>query len=168
MRPFQLGHPAGRAGASATVTRATYEEAEDCCEPEGDCYSSRDPWYTQSQTSRPTYDVMWGSQQSRPLAATGTSATTAWQSEGDDYSRSQRHPIPLDAPDVALRGQRLMTYKERLMREEGRASQETGWARPSNRSYRPPVERSYQPPGGSSSGSKKAPYATVGGSTCRN
>ncbi len=57
-RPFRLGHPAGRAGASATVTRATYEETEDCCEPEGDCYSSRDPWYTQSQTSRPTYNVV--------------------------------------------------------------------------------------------------------------
>ncbi len=45
-RPYRLGHPAGRSGASATVTRATYEETEDCCEPEGDCYSSRDPWYT--------------------------------------------------------------------------------------------------------------------------
>ncbi len=60
-RPFRLGHPAGRSGASATVTRATYEESEDGCEPEGDCYSSRDLWYTQSQTSRPTYDVVWGS-----------------------------------------------------------------------------------------------------------
>ncbi len=140
-RPFRLGHPAGRASASATVTRATYEEAEDCCKLEGDCYSSRDPWYTQSQTSRPMYDVVWGSQQSRPVNATGMSAAAAWQPEGDDYSRSQRHLVPLDAPDVALRGQRLMAYEERLRREEGRVSQETGQARPSNRQYRPPVER---------------------------
>ncbi len=140
-RPFRLGHPARRVGASATVTRATYEETEDCCEPEGDCYSSRDPWYTQSQTSRPTYDVVWGSQQSRPKTATGMSAAAAWHPEGDDYSRSQRHPVPLDAPDVALRGQRLMAYEERLRREEGRVSLETGRAWLSNRSYRPLVER---------------------------
>ncbi len=140
-RPFRLGHPVGHAGPSATVTRATYEETEDCCEPEGDCYSSRDPWYTQSQTSRPTYDVVWGSQQSRPRTATGTSAAATWQIEGDDYSRSQRHPVPLDALDVALQGQRLMAYEERLRREGGRVNQETGRARPSNRSYRAPVER---------------------------
>ncbi len=28
------------------------------------------------------------------------------------------HPVPLDAPDVALRGQRLLGYGERLQREE--------------------------------------------------
>ncbi len=78
-RPFRLGHPAGRPSASATMNRATYEETEDCCEREGDCYSSRDPWYTQSQTSRPMYDVVWGSQQSRPKTATGMSAAAAWQ-----------------------------------------------------------------------------------------
>ena len=97
------------------------------------CYSSQDLWYTQSQTGRPTYDVVWGSQQSRPVTATGMSAAAAWHPEGDEYSRSQRQLVPLDAPDVALRGQRLMAYKERLRQEEGRASQETGWARPSNR-----------------------------------
>ncbi len=69
------------------------------------------------------------------------SAATAWQSEEDDYSRSQRHPVPLDAPDVALRGQRLMAYEEKLRREEGRASQEIGRARPASRQQRPPVER---------------------------
>ena len=75
--------------------------------------------------------MVWGSQQSRTKTATGMSAAAA----------SQCHPVPLDAPDVALRGQRLMAYEERLRREEGRISQETGRARPSNRSYRLPVER---------------------------
>ena len=57
-RPLRYGHPAGRAGASATVTCATYGEIDDCCESEDDCYSSRDPWYMQSQMSRPTYYVV--------------------------------------------------------------------------------------------------------------
>ena len=116
--PLKLGNPAGRAGA--TVTSATYIETDDCCEPEGDCYSSRDPWYTQSQTSRPMHDVVRGSQQSRLVTATGMSAAAAWHPEGDDYSRTQPHSVPLDAPDVALQGQRLMAYEERLRREEGR------------------------------------------------
>ncbi len=118
----------GRAGASATVTRATYGETDECCEPEDDCYGSQDPWYTQSQTSRPRYDVVWGSQQPRPMTATGMSATAALNPEGNDYSRTQRHPVPLDAPDIALQGQRLMAYEERLRREKGQISQESGRA----------------------------------------
>ena len=47
------------------------------------------------------------------------SAAATWHPDGDDYSRSQRHPVPLDAPNVALRGQRLIAYKERLRRDEG-------------------------------------------------
>ena len=31
---------------------------------------------------------------------------------------ARRQPVPLDAPDVALRGQRLLAYGERLRREE--------------------------------------------------
>ena len=123
------------------MTHATYGETDDCCEPKGDCYSSQGRWYTQSQTSRPTYDVVWGSQQSRPMTATGMSAAAAWHPEGDDYSRTQRHPVPLDAPNVALRGHRLMAYEERLRREERQVSQESGRARPSSRSYRPLMER---------------------------
>ncbi len=30
------------------------------------------------------YDVVWGSQQSRQVTATGMSAAAAWQPEGDD------------------------------------------------------------------------------------
>ncbi len=50
------------------------------------------------------YDVVWGSQQTRPVTATGLSAAAAWQPEVDDYSRSQRQSVPLAAPDVTLRG----------------------------------------------------------------
>ncbi len=34
--------------------------------------------------------------------------------DGDGHSGAQRHPVPLDAPDVALQGQRLLAYGERL------------------------------------------------------
>ncbi len=120
-RPFRLGHPTGHAGASATETRAPYGETDDCCrgicETRGICDRRRAGLCT-----------MWCGarvQQSRPMTATGMSAAAAWHSEGNDYSRSQRHPVPLDAPDVALRGQRLMAYGERLRREEGRIIQES-------------------------------------------
>ncbi len=36
----------------------------------------------------------------------------------DPFYGAQHHPVPLDAPDVALRGQRLMAYGKRLCREE--------------------------------------------------
>ncbi len=140
-RPFRLGHPAGRAGVSATITRNTYGGTDECCELEDYCYSSRDPWYTQSQASRATFDVVWSSQQSRPMTATGMSATATLNPEGNDYSRTQRHPVPLDAPDVALRGQRPMAYGEKLRREEEQISQESGRAGPTGRPHRPPMER---------------------------
>ncbi len=65
--------------------------------------------------------VMWcgAVNKSRPRTTTGMSAAATWHPDGDDYSRSQRHPVPLDAPNVALRGQRLIAYKERLRRDEG-------------------------------------------------
>ncbi len=103
--------------------------------------NSQEPWYTQTQTSRPTYNVVWGSQQFRLVTSTGLSAAAAWHPEGDDYLRTQRHNVPLDATNVALRDQRLMAYEERLRQEGGQASQESGRARPSSRSYRPPTER---------------------------
>ncbi len=34
---------------------------------------------------------------------------------------ARHHQVPLDAPDVALRGQRLLAYRERLRREETEA-----------------------------------------------
>ncbi len=130
----------GRAGASAMSTRAAYGGTDECCDPEHDCYGSRDPWYTQSQTSRPTFDVVWGSQQSQLMTATGISAAATSDPDRDGYLRTH-HPVPLDAPDVALRGQRLMAYGERLRREEEQITQESGRALPTGRPHRPPMER---------------------------
>ncbi len=41
-----------------------------------------------------------------------------------------RHPVPLDAPDVALQGQRLLAYGER---EVARGSRETNARAPCSR-----------------------------------
>ena len=129
-RPFRLRQPADHAGASATITHAAYGGMDECCDPEDDWYGSRDPWYMQSQMSRPTFDVVWGSQQSRPMTATGISAAATSDPDGDGYSGTQHHAVPLDAPNVALQDQRLMAYGERLRREEEQITQEPGRVRP--------------------------------------
>ncbi len=38
--------------------------------------------------------------------------------EENAFHGARRQPVPLDAPDVALRGKRLLAYGERLRREE--------------------------------------------------
>ncbi len=79
------------------------------------------------------------------MTATGMSAAAATSEpphpDGDGYSGAQRHPVPLDAPDVVLRGQRLLAYGERLRREEAEIIQEPGRARPTGRPQRPPMDR---------------------------
>ncbi len=75
------------------------------------------------------------------MTATGMSAAATLDTEADGYSRTQRHPVPLDAPDVALQGQRLMAYEERLRREEEQITQESGRARPNGQPHRIPMER---------------------------
>ncbi len=69
------------------------------------------------------------------------SAATTSDPDGNGYSGAQRHPVLLDAPDVALRGQTLMAYEERLRREEAKITQEPGRARPTGLPHRPPMER---------------------------
>ncbi len=55
--------------------------------------------------------------------------------DGDGYSGAQRHTVPLDAPDVALRGQRLLAYGERVRGEEAEIIQEPGQARLTGRTH---------------------------------
>ena len=63
-------------------------------------------WYIQSQANRPTFDVVWGSQPSRPMMATGMSVAAATldllNPDGDSYSGAQHHHVHLDVPDVAF------------------------------------------------------------------
>ncbi len=57
---------------------------------------------------------------------------------------ARRQPVPLDAPDVALRGQRLQAYEERLRREEGETGNPgAGRARHPARPRRPPARQEW-------------------------
>ena len=73
-RPFRLRHPADRVGVSAAISGAAYGGTDECCDPDSNYYASRDPWYTQSQANRPTFDVVLGGQMSRPMTAMGMNA----------------------------------------------------------------------------------------------
>ncbi len=71
-----------------------------------------------------------------------TSATAP--REENVSQRARRHPVPLDAPDVALRGQRLQAYEERLQREEGGLGNPgAGRARHPARPRRPPARQEW-------------------------
>ncbi len=62
----------------------------------------------------------------------------AVQREDDTICGARRHPVPLDAPDVALRGRRLLAYGWRLRREEAEAvNPAAGRARHPARPHRP-------------------------------
>ncbi len=140
-RPFRLRHPADRAGVNATIASAAYGGTDECCDPDSDYYTTRDSRYTHSQLNRPTFDIVWGSQTSQPPTATGMSAAAAISEPPNPDDGAQRHPVPLDAPDVALRGQRLLTYGEkRLCREEAGTIQEPGRARPTDQPHRPQMD----------------------------
>ncbi len=63
----------------------------------------------------------------------------------EDASHGARHqPVPLDAPDVALRGQRLLAYGERLRRKEIEAGNPgAGRARPPARPRQPTARQEW-------------------------
>ncbi len=75
------------------------------------------------------------------MAATGMSAAAAIPDppnpDGDGYSEVQRHLVPLDTPDVALRGQRLLGYGDRLRHKEAEIIKEPGRPRPIGQPHRP-------------------------------
>ncbi len=82
------------------------------------------------------------------MTATRMSAATMTSDppnpDGDGYSGAQPHPVPLDAPDIALRGQRLLAYGERLRSKEAEIIQEPVRDRPMGRPHRPLMDR-YNP-----------------------
>ncbi len=73
-RMLRVRNPTDRAGASTTISSAACSRAEDCDEPEIDHYASREPWYTQFQSTRPCFDTVWGSQMTAPIAVGGINA----------------------------------------------------------------------------------------------
>ena len=88
-------------------------------EPEVDGYIARDPWYTQSQSGRPCPETVWGNRTAMSSNVPEPERPNVSMPGEEDASHGARHrTVPLDAPDVALRGQRLRAYGERLWREE--------------------------------------------------
>ncbi len=86
--------------------------------------------YSPSQPN-PFFDMAWGSQMAAPIAVAGINVTATpadpMPLKEDCRYGAQRYPVPLDALDVALRGQRLLGYGERLCRDEaGIAAAESG------------------------------------------
>ncbi len=124
-RLYRERAPAQHASVSATAYGAERSHAVDYGEPETDYYVDRDPWYTQSQSGRPCPEAVWGHRTAMPRSAPAPNAVIAparpvltAPGEEDRIRGATRHPVPLDAPDVALRGQRQLAYGERLRREE--------------------------------------------------
>ncbi len=121
-RTYRVRQPENWASASASHSSTVQSHTEECGEPEIDYYAARDPWYTQPQSNRPFLETVWVNRMAAPRIAPVMSAVSASvdpaTAEGDPCYAGRRRPVPLDAPDVALRGQRLLAYGERLQREE--------------------------------------------------
>ncbi len=107
-------------------------------EHETDGYMARDPWCTQSQSGRPCPETVWGYRTAMSRSVPEPDQPNATVPGEENAFHGARHqPVSLDAPDVALRGQRLLAYGERLRWEEieagnpaaghGRHSARPGW-----------------------------------------
>ncbi len=111
--------PATNASSGVTTYGVDRSCAADYGEPEMDGYIARDPWYTQSQSGRPCPETVWGYRTAiSSNVPESDRANVVAPREENAFQGARRQPVPLDAPDVALRGQRLLAYGERLRREE--------------------------------------------------
>ncbi len=111
--------PVTSASSGVTTYETDRNGTADWGEHETDCYIVRDPWYTQSQPGRPCPETVWGyrSAMSRRAPEPDRPNDTG-PGEESAFHGVRCQPVPLDAPDIALRGQRLLAYGERLRREE--------------------------------------------------
>ncbi len=124
-RLFRERAPVNHASLSATAYSAERSHATDYDEPETTYYVDRDPWYTQSQSGRPCPETEWGYRTTMPRSVPMPNAMMepacpilVAPGEESTIHGAGRHPVPLDAPDVALQGQRLLAYGEWLRQEE--------------------------------------------------
>ncbi len=109
LRPYRERAPVNHASVGAPAYSAERSHAADYGEPETNCYVDRDPWYTQSQLGRPCPEAVWGYRTAMPRSAPTRNAMieptrpvlTAPGEEGT-IRGARRHPVPLDAPNVAL------------------------------------------------------------------
>ncbi len=127
-RLYRERAPVNHASSGVTAYDTERNHVADYGEPEADCYTHRDPWYTQSQSGRPCPETVWGyrTAMSRSLPVPNdviepNRPNVAASGEESALRGTGRYPVPLDAQDVALWGQRLLAYEERLWREETEA-----------------------------------------------
>ena len=139
-RLYRERAPVTNASSGVTTYGVDRSCTADYGEPGMDGYIVRDPWYTQSQSGRPCPETVWGyrTAMSRNVPEPDRANVAAQREE--NASQGARHqPVPLDAPDVALRGQRLLAYGERLRRDRAETgSSGAGRARHPARSRRSP------------------------------
>ncbi len=134
-KPYRARYPANCTSARATLYNSERSRTEDYGEPEAEYYVDRDPWYTHSQLGRPCSETVWGHRMTMPRSAPAQNAVLApvcpmqnavtapaQTTPGEvDMIRGARRHLPLDAPDVALREQRLLVYGERVRRVKAEA-----------------------------------------------
>ena len=145
--PHLYGERAPVTNTSSGVTTYGVDRgcATDYGEPEMSGYIVRDPWYTQSQPGRPCPEAVWGNRTttSRNVPEPDRTNATA-RREGGASQGVRCQSVPLDAPDAALRGQRLLAYGERLRREETEISNPgAGRARHPARPRRPTARQEW-------------------------
>ncbi len=137
--------PVTNASSGATMYGAERNYTADYGEPEVDGCIVRDPWPTQSQSGRPCPEAVWGYRTTMSRSVPEADRVSAAAPREENVSRgARRQPVPLDAPDVALRGQRLQAYEERLRREDGETGNPgAGRARHPARPRRPPARQEW-------------------------
>ena len=133
-RLYRERAPVNHANSSVKAYGTDRNHATDYGEPEADCYLARYPWHTQSQSGRPCPETVWGYRTAMSRSVPAPSAViepsrpnVIAPGEESAFPGARRHPVPLDAPDVALRGQRLLAYGERLRWEEAEAVNPAAW-----------------------------------------
>ncbi len=127
-RLYRERAPVNHASSGATMYGTERNHAADYDEPETDCYIDRDPWYTQSQSGRPCPEIVWGYRTAMSSSVPTPNAVieptrpnVAGPGEDRTFHVAGHHLVPLDAPDIALWGQRLLAYGVRLRWEESEA-----------------------------------------------
>ena len=114
-RLYRERAPVTNASSGVTAYGVERSCAADYSELEADGYVARDPWHAQSHLGRPCPEAVWGYRTATSREEPEPDRCAVPPPREEDASRgARRQQVPLDAPDVALRGQRLLAYGERL------------------------------------------------------
>ena len=98
----------------STTTTAACGRLDGCHEQDACCYAYGDPHLEQHPYYRTDFDFVGKTNMTEPTVAPALSTPAAPMiqtcASRDFCYGTQRQPVPLDAPDVALRGQLLLAY----------------------------------------------------------